>query len=255
MTQVGRHSASRAGTVTSAVIAGVVLVAGGGAWAVASMLDDDRATGASSSAAPSTTSGVSDPVSPSPSASESSAEPSPTPSASASASAASAAQAHATCRAQVAAAERLARASASSALHWRQHTQAQLDWSARRITLAQRTKIYADTRARGPADVQEWGAATKALAATGRACTAPELAAGPATDACRARMSALVAVHTAAGPVQRQWTEHLAMMAAKAHADMGAYHQRWLKMVVDAQPVLRAYDAKAAALARAPACT
>ena len=106
MTPVGRHSASGAGLVTSAVIAGVVLLAGGGAWAVGSMLTDD---GGSTAASPSTSSSASSSPTDasSPSVSESPSEsPSATPSTSPADTTAADDAARAACVGQVKAAER-----------------------------------------------------------------------------------------------------------------------------------------------------
>lgn len=181
---------------------------------------------------------------------------SPSPSASASDPAVALAAAHDACVAQVAAGERVAKAAASSALHWRQHTKAQLDWEARKITLAQRSKIYDDSKAFGAADAKEFAAATKAVADTGGACAdaAGMDGATAETKACQQRMDSLSAVQKIGTTVQKQWAAHMKMMAGKAHADMAAYHKRWLKMVADAQPTLKAYDASVAALGKAPAC-
>lgn len=257
MSGVGRHRSSNAGAVTAAVIAGTVLLAGGGAWAVGSMLQDDT----SGPSAQSTTSPSSTPSS-TPS-SEPSAEPSdtptpesPSPTATAPDPAVALAAAHDACVAQVAAGERVAKASASSATHWRQHTRAQLDWEARKISLAQRTKVYADSKAFGDSDAKEFAAATKALAATGRACADAGGMDGATagTKACQQRFGQLAAVHKAGIPVQSQWAEHMKMMAGKDHANMSSYHKRWLTMVAAAQPTLRTYDTAAAALRKAPAC-
>lgn len=211
------------------------------------MLLDDTADQSSQTAAS---------VEPSPTASASGVTESPSPTPTASDPSVALAAAHDACVSQVAAGERVAKASASSATHWRQHTKAQLDWEARKITLAQRTKIYADSKAFGDSDAKEFAASTQALADTGSACAdaAGMDGAAPETTACQQRMGQLAAVQKAGTPVQKQWAEHMEMMAGKDHANMASYHKRWLKMVADAQPTLKAYDTAAAALAKAPAC-
>ena len=171
---MGKHSESRAGLVTTAVIAAVVLVTGGGAWAVSTALNDD---------APSTTATTSTAPSPSPSASASasastsasaapaaSSSASGTPSPSASATPALSAQARTACTDQVRAAEALAAAAKNSATHWKSHTDAYLKKKAGKLTLAETAAQYAASKKFGLADEKAIAATTKAFTATGAAC-------------------------------------------------------------------------------------
>lgn len=252
MTGVGRHSSSRAGRVTSALVAGAILVAGGGAWAAGSLLGDDGdGTSQGDTTAASTT-----PSAASTSSDSTAATASPSASASAAADEAAAEQARAACTAQVRAAEAVATALAGSAMHWKQHTDAYLAKTSGRITLEQTKKIYADSKAFGLADEKAVAATTKALTATGAACgdAAKVLPADAAVTACTARLKALDAVRTTGTKVQNEWSAHMRMMANKAHTDGGQYHQTWLKAVSDAQKSIPAHAKAAAAVAQAPAC-
>lgn len=242
--------------VTAAVIAGVVLVAGGGAWAMGAVLDDDATAGATTSTSSSATA-----ASTSPSASTASASPTSSPSESATPDAteasAEAAAARTACVAQVRAAEAVATAVAGSALHWQQHTDAYLAKIGGRITFAETQKRYAASKAYGLADEKSVAATTKALVATGAACSdAAKTAPGDAAiGQCSTRLAALTVVRTTGTKVQDEWSAHLRMMANKAHTDAGSYHQTWVKAVSGAKASLTAHANAAAAAAKAPACT
>lgn len=167
-----------------------------------------------------------------------------------------------TCRADLAARERLAQAAAASARDWGMHTGAQIKLDSGAWTLAQAKAAWAASKARGASDIRQFAAAMTAVTndsgATGcrsvMADTAPtELAAQGRS--CASRDRALSAVASTGGVVHSQWAAHLAMMADKTHTDAGAYHNRWVTMVAQAQTPLQRYAAAATALSRAPLCS
>ncbi|KGN41616.1 hypothetical protein [Knoellia aerolata] len=259
---MGKHESSRTTgrvTVIAAVAAIAVLV--GGTWAVASLMEEDPGTAgsrplASASASASASATATASATPSASPTASSPEPSATASATVDAAAAQSAERHAKCVAEVASATRLANAVATSATHWRQHVAAQLAWDARTQSFATTKAQWAASRAFGPADEREFAAATQAAGASKGACAAAVSAAPPvaATTACASRLKALESAVATGTVVHRQWSAHLLMMQQKEHADMGAYHRRWIAMVRDAQAPLRTHAAAAAAVGAAPAC-
>lgn len=257
MRRVGRHSTSNAGLVTSAVIAGVVLVAGGGAWAMASALGDDGTGDATATSATSPATSPSVKTSAGASASPSATPSTPATSAPADAAVSAAAdKARAACTTQVKAAEGVATAVASSALHWRQHTEAYTAKLDGRISLATTQKRYAASKAFGLADEKAVAATTKTFMATGAACSqaATSVPDDAVITACSTRLAALNVVRTTGTKVQDEWSAHMRMMADKTHTDAGAYHQTWVKAVDGAPKSLANHAAAVAAVAKAPAC-
>lgn len=251
MAHVGRHSTSNAGLVTAAVVAGVVLVVGGGAWAMGSVLGgDDGSAGANPSTSTSATASTPTANAAAPSTSPSTA-PSPTASDTAAADAA-----RTSCVAQVKAAEGIATAVASSAVHWKQHTDAYLDKVGGRISLAETQKRYAASRAYGLADEKAVAGATKTFTATGSACAnaVKALPSDPDLKACSTRLAALGGVRVTGTKVQDEWSTHMRMMSNKVHTDAGAYHQTWVKAVSGAKASLGAHANAVAAVTKAPAC-
>lgn len=167
----------------------------------------------------------------------------------------------ATCRAHVAAQERLARAAADSARDWRTHTDAQLRLDSGAWTLAQAEAAWNASMDRGTADIQQFTQATRALrTGSGAAACRSVVADTASTDlaaqgrSCAARDRALAAVGSAGTVVNSQWAEHLVMMANKPHANAADYHDRWVAMVAAAKAPLQRHAVAAEALRRAPAC-
>lgn len=251
---MGKHtSARRTGRVTALAVAAVIAVLGGGTWAVASLTGDDDAGTSPTSSASRTSPPAASSASSTPSAT---AEPAPSASATVDQAAAQSEERHAKCVSEVASATRMADAVAASATHWQQHVAAQLAWDARTQSFAATQAQWAESKKFGSADEREFAAASTAMKAATGACadaakTAPPV---PATAACASRLAALQSAGTTGTVIHRQWAAHLQMMRHKQHADMGAYHQRWLTMVADAHAPLRTYTASAAAVTRAPAC-
>lgn len=257
---MGKHASDRGrGRASVAAAAAVIAVLVGRTWAVASLVDEDPATTGSG---PSTSTGATSSVTASAttstasSSSSSTAAPSASASATVDAAAARAAELHAGCVAEVAAAARLADAVAASATHWKQHVDAQLAWDARTQSFAATQAQWAESKRFGAADEREFAAASQSAAATTGACAeaATTTPPAPATAACASRLAALRSAGATGTVVHRQWAAHLKMMRHKEHADMGAYHQRWLAMVRDAQAPLRTHAAAAAAVTKAPVC-
>ncbi len=163
------------------------------------------------------------------------------------------------CAAAVAAGEQLAGASAASARDWAIHIRAQLTLEAGKYTLDKAKDDWAVSKARGPGDLTAFAAAAESAETTDGGCDgAAELPDGDAAAAvrdCAGRLEALARVGSTGTTVNTQWAAHLEMMKTKAKADSGAYHKRWLGMVRDAQPALKAHTAAMKGLDDAPRCT
>lgn len=170
-------------------------------------------------------------------------------------------QALATCKARVAAGERLAQAAAGSARTWTAHTAAQLKLDTDAWTVAQAEAVWERTKKQGPDDVRRFTEAAKAVdgGSAETACRSAESATA-STDsaqeakACASRARALAAVASTGKVVNDQWAEHIEMMADAPHTNAAAYHDRWVAMVAQAQEPLQRYAAAAEALLRAPSC-
>ena len=167
----------------------------------------------------------------------------------------------ATCRAHVAAQERLAGAAADSARDWRTHTAAQLRLDSGAWTLAQAEAAWNASMDRGAADIRQFAEATRALrTGAGSAACRSVVTDTASTElaeqgrSCAARDKALSAVGSAGTVVNSQWAEHLVMMANKPHANAADYHDRWVAMVAAAKEPLERHAVAAQALQRAPAC-
>ncbi|WP_157063540.1 hypothetical protein [Luteipulveratus mongoliensis] len=166
------------------------------------------------------------------------------------------------CRDEVRAGEAVASAGASSATHWRTHTQAQVLVDAGKIDVKESKARWAASKKFGPSDVANFGKADAAYQPKAGACermgqVSVARNAAPAA-ACAKRANALADVARAARPITASWEHHQQMMKTKPHDEAGAafgdYMGMWQGMVKGATPQLKAYDAAADALAKTPAC-
>jgi hypothetical protein len=254
----GKHelpATHRANRVAIIVLVAAVL-GSGVAWAVVNARSGSGGTAASETSSTSSTSTTGPTTSSSPPTSTTA------PSSAAGAALTKARSALATCAAGVAAREQLARAAAASARDWGTHTGAELKLDSGTWTLAQAKAAWAASKAHGPADLQQFAAASAAVRTKSSATACRSVAAYTAsTDLaangkrCAARDQALAAMASTGSVVHDQWAAHLAMMANKAHTEAGAYHDRWMAMVAQAQAPLTRYAAAAAVLARTPTCS
>jgi hypothetical protein len=142
------------------------------------------------------------------------------------------------------------------------HTDAQRKIDSGEWTVERAQSVWAQTQARGPADLEDVATAKAAVGRADWATACRSITARTAKTslaakgkACAALDQALAAAASTGSVVHGQWAEHLEMMAAKPHTRAAAYHERWMSMVAAAPKPLKAYAAAAAALARAPACS
>lgn len=162
------------------------------------------------------------------------------------------------CQREVAAGERVGKAATSSAGHWTWHTAAQTRFDRGEITEAQAKAIWAASKAKGPADLKEFAAATSGYNATKGACAKMGTLSTEFSSAgyeCAQRATALPAVITSGTTVNGSWAKHQTMMAAKAHTDKGSYNATWRHMVHGAPTELKQFNSALATLNKLPACT
>lgn len=254
---VSKHRAGGTGFRTAALaVAGVVII-GGGATAIALNRNDPQP----SPSAVQTTSGTTGPSMTSsgstPSASTAPTTAPTTASTTAPTSAAPTAAVDAAaikkCGAEVAAGEALARAARASATDWGLHTGALAIYNSGQHEKA--NTIWAQSKKRAPADVTAYQAAAKGYAAVRGSCAgAAKGLSTPALKACQSHVSALGAQTGAGARVEGEWEAHIAMMKTKAEANQISYYKKWVSMVHDAGPGLKAFHAADNRLKAAPRC-
>ena len=250
---VSKHRAGGTGFRTAALaVAGVVVIAGG-ATAIALNRHDPQP----SPAAVQTTSGTTGPsMTSSGSTPSASTAPTTAPTAAPTPAAPSAtvdATAVKKCGAEVAAGETLARAARASAADWGLHTGALAIYNSGQHEKA--NTIWAQSKKRAPADVTAYQAAAKGYAAVRGSCAgAAKGLSTPALKACQSHVSALGAETGAGARVEGEWEAHVAMMKTKAEANQISYYKKWVSMVHDAGPGLKAFHSADNRLKAAPRC-
>lgn len=165
---------------------------------------------------------------------------------------------HDACVAEVAAQDRLAKAVAGSAKHWRTHVDAQLRLDEGVQDGAATQAQWASSKLEGPGDVKAYDEAMEAVNETSGDCyqaaQGEDSEDSSATDDCLTRLDGLKRVTRAGGAVHGEWSAHLRMMKNKAHTEGALYHDRWLGMVERAEPTLKTYDSAVEEIEQAPAC-
>lgn len=200
-------------------------------------------------------------------------DPTPTPPASASTSSHTAAPAasvdpdpgqdRAACVAEVSAQESVAEALAASVKSWRKHTTAQLKLNAGEVTPQKANEMWAESQARGAADLRKYKKAVAGAEKVAGACEAipdGDIARADLAD-CRERLDALEQANDRGEAAKDEWAHHQQMMAEGDWAEMAAqpgggqaYLDMWRQMVQDSVPTLEEYDATVEELAAAPEC-
>ena len=168
----------------------------------------------------------------------------------------------ASCRSGVTQRERLAEAAAVTARDWKAHTDAQRQLVRGTWSVAQAEAVWGKTKARGSQDTEQFlSAAAKVREGSGAAdcgSVVADTASTPLAEKgtrCAARVKALGDVASTGAVLNAQWAAHVEMMANKAHTDHAAYHDRWVRMVAQAQVPLQRYAKASETLSKAPACS
>jgi hypothetical protein len=122
--------------------------------------------------------------------------------------------------------------------------------------------VWAKTKARGSQDTKRFLSAAAKVREGSSAADCGSVVADTASTPlaeqgtrCAARVKALDVVASTGAVLNTQWAAHVEMMANKAHTDHAAYHDRWVKMVAQAQAPLKRYAEASETLSKAPACS
>jgi hypothetical protein len=173
--------------------------------------------------------------------------PSPaSPSSAANASTAEVVKAWASCSSQLTAGSALIDVTNQAAATWATHYEAQILYSAHRISLAKTRSMWASSTADGPRQVKDYGAAGKRYRAARRSCrslpsTVPSTQAS-AAKACQAKSSAQAEAIGSGSKVAADWATHLHAMTSTPDHGTRAYLSAWHRIVAAAPAKRAAYD-------------
>lgn len=243
----GRHQAPPSRALIGAATAAALLTVGGVGYGV-SRHGDDKPSSTASAATSSSTGQSSGSTSSSSSSSSSSG------------SASSNTTTSASCRATLAAGQRLANAAAASAKDWRTHAGAQWAYDANRISYAEAQARWAASKKNGEQDLAGFASAKTAYDKVAKGCGGTTGAASGSSGAsvskaCADRAGALAKLATAGTVVNNQWADHVALMKTSATAAGHEYHMKWMTQTEQAKKALRDYDSAVRALNAAPTCS
>ncbi|MGB5953176.1 MAG: hypothetical protein WBG57_11775 [Ornithinimicrobium sp.] len=163
------------------------------------------------------------------------------------------------CRAEVAAGDAYAAATATAAANWKEHYSASVQYNAGEISLATAERQFAESKARGPADLEAISSTSQAYEEARGACEGIEAAEfsdawAQEAQTCSERSVVLADVAETGSDVNSDWAEHIEMMGNKDQVDPGAYYDRWRSMVKAAPDAMEPYEKAAEALQQAPVC-
>jgi hypothetical protein len=239
------------------VIVVVVALLAGGAVSVL-MFWPGALTAVGSSPTPARTTAASSPVSP-PTAVPSEA-PSRTaaPTSTATQAGQAAVSAMEACRERVKAADEVLEHARTGVLHWEAHVGAEREAAEGTISVADRQRIFAETRQQGPGDQKRYAGALRAYdkvkdASCGKVRGAdPEVAATLAR--CQQRANAQAPAMRAAAAAMGDWKQHLADMQRSREVHVKDAQQIWIEAYRAAPPHINAYERAAEKLKKAPKC-
>lgn len=165
----------------------------------------------------------------------------------------------AACRSEVSAGEKVASTSATIAVEWRTHTEAQTNVDAGKITKEAAEADWKKSKATGPASLAAYNKAVSAYQSAAGKCGKLTTSADPKVRACAQRAGTLGKVTAASAPIARDWSDHIVAMKGKAHAEhhnqMGEYMAAFRKLCAAAPGLLKTYDTSKVELSHAPACS
>lgn len=141
--------------------------------------------------------------------------------------------------------------------HWSQHTQAQTDANAGRISAKAMGKTFKRTRLLGPSDVSRYAGALDAARKEHGQCAAPDgapEAVRAKLEQCSNRMKAQAPVLSAGARGMADWNSHQAAMRRSKQAHVDDAQQVWIDAWRTAPPNIKAFDKAKAKFATAAAC-
>lgn len=233
---MGRHGAPRSRTRSGllAVVAALVVGLFVG-WAATQALGGDDATTAGSSAEAGEGDGAADGAKGGATGSEEQLE---------------------ACTAELEDAEAVLDATSRSARSWKLHVEAQTRRDSGELTQAESKKQWADSKARGPGDIERYDSAVRSAKATSGDCSGTEDAGeGGELGGCTERLAAVEDAVAKGTVVHKQWVAHQKMMAEdQGTMDTEDYLHKWHEMVEDAEEPLEEFASAKKKVEDAPAC-
>jgi hypothetical protein len=161
------------------------------------------------------------------------------------------------CRNRVRAADEVLRQARPGVQHWAAHVDAERRAAEGDITIAERQRIFRETRLKGPGDQKRYTNALRAYdklkdARCGKAKGADAQTAATLAR-CQQRANAQARVMRTAAAAMGDWKQHLADMQRSAVQHNSDAQQVWIEAYKAAPPNIKAYN-RAAREFKAPKC-
>ena len=161
------------------------------------------------------------------------------------------------CRNRVQAADVVLKQARTGVLHWSAHVDAERRAEEGDISVAERQRIFKETRLQGPGDQKRYAAALRAYgdaknASCGKAKGADTKVAA-ALAKCSQRSTAQARVMAAAALAMGDWKQHLTDMQRSRELHNADAQQIWIQAYKAAPPNINAY-VKAVRAFKAPSC-
>jgi hypothetical protein len=162
------------------------------------------------------------------------------------------------CRERVHAADDVLKQARTGVQHWEAHVDAEREAAKGSISIADRQRIFKETRLQGPGDQKRYADALRAYKKVGDASCGKRKAADAKVAAslakCQQRARAQSPVLRTAADAMDDWKQHLADMqrSRKVHVDNAL--QVWIEAYRSAPPNINAYEKAARAFKKAPRC-
>ena len=161
------------------------------------------------------------------------------------------------CRDRVRAADEVLRQARTGVQHWAAHVDAERRAAEGDITIADRQRIFKETRLQGPGDQKRYADALRAYDDVKEAPCGKTKGADAKTAAtlakCQQRASAQASVMRTAAAAMGDWKQHLADMQRSRQVHVDDAQQVWIEAYKAAPPNINAYN-KAVREFKAPKC-
>jgi hypothetical protein len=162
------------------------------------------------------------------------------------------------CREGVKAADEVLKQARTGVLHWQAHVAAEREAAEGDISIADRQRIFAETRLQGPGDQKRYADALRAYdKVTDASCS--KIRGADSTVAatlarCQQRAKAQAAVLRTAAAAMGDWKRHLADMQRSREVHVENAQRVWIEAYKAAPPNINAYERAAREFKKAPTC-
>jgi hypothetical protein len=162
------------------------------------------------------------------------------------------------CRERVQAADEVLEQARTGVLHWKAHVDAEREAAEGTISIAQRQRIFNETRQQGPGDQKRYAAALRAYdkvkdASCGKARGA-DAAVAATLARCQQRAKGQATVMRAAAAAMGDWKQHLADMQRSREVHVKDAQQVWIEAYKAAPPNINAFIKAGEEFKKAPKC-